>query len=76
MSWIRFEEKASNTKTKRWTVLPHQEIYPLGEIKWYGPWRKYCFFPNSARMVILEEHCLRDIALFCEERTKEHKALR
>ena len=43
----------------------------LGEIKWRGPWRKYAFFPE--RDTLYEADCLRDIAQFCEDRTKEHK---
>ena len=39
----------------------------LGGIKWWGGWRKYCFFPEQA--TIFEKDCLRDIADFCEAQT-------
>jgi len=44
----------------------------LGIIKWFGRWRKYCFFPVEG--TIYEETCLRDISQFIEEETKAHKA--
>lgn len=43
----------------------------IGEIKWYGCWRKYCFFPEYD--TVYEQDCLRDIAAFCEEKTAEHR---
>jgi len=41
----------------------------LGEIRWYAPWRKYCFYPQSE--TVFDKGCLRDIADFCENRTEE-----
>ena len=31
----------------------------LGEIKWYGPWRQYCFEPRQN--TIFNKTCLQDI---------------
>jgi len=44
----------------------------LGTIKWFGRWRKYCFYP--VENTIYEETCLRDISQFIEEETKAHRA--
>ena len=32
----------------------------LGGIKWHGPWRQYCFYPENCD-VILNSTCLEDI---------------
>lgn len=46
----------------------------LGEIRWYGPWRQYCFYPVHA--TIFNRGCLREIADRCEFMTKNHWARR
>ena len=45
---------------------------PLGMIGWYAAWRRYCFQPIEE--CVFDPECLRDIAAFMEERTKEQKA--
>lgn len=71
--WIKFAECPPNRKTKRWVVLT-LDGSPIGEVSWYGPWRKYCFFPGID--TVYEQVCLRDIADFCEAQSLEHKRLR
>ena len=73
MSWLKFHRptQAPGQKTLRWTVTTADGSGPLGEIAWFGRWRKYAFFvePHS----VFEQECLREIAAFCEDRTREHK---
>lgn len=66
------EPKQEDRKTAIWFVVSQLEQKILGQIRWYGAWRKYCFFvyPNT----VYEQICLRDIADFCENRTKEYKS--
>ena len=71
--WIHFIEQEPNKKTRRWWVGSKDSI-KIGDVKWYGPWRKYAFFPEP--ITVFEEDCLRDLAEFCETRTKEHRANR
>ena len=59
-------------KTHFWSVVPKSGGAEIGEIKWYGPWRKYCFY--AAGYAIFETVCLREIAEFLEAKTKEHRA--
>ena len=33
----------------------------LGEIKWYGAWRQYCFFPSPSADTVWSTGCLDDI---------------
>ena len=43
----------------------------LGEIKWYGPWRKYAFFPNEG--TLYDGKCLNEITTFLEKIMLERK---
>ena len=36
--------------------------YCLGEIKWYGPWRKFCFYPE--KQTIWDNKCLNELQTF------------
>jgi|HubBroStandDraft_4_1064222.scaffolds.fasta_scaffold00070_15 hypothetical protein len=79
MSWITFIDvgMSASGKTQEWGVQPLDNLSSsgcLGVIKWYGPWRKYCFFPNGN--TVFEQDCLRDISLFVETRTKLHREKR
>ena len=40
----------------------------LGEIRWFGRWRKYAFYPVGG--TLYEETCMREIALFCQQETR------
>ena len=57
-------------KTIIWQVIA-KDGADLGSVRWFGRWRKYCFFP--AADCVFEETCLREIAQFIEDRTAEHK---
>lgn len=66
--FLRFVEQPilPNRKALRIYVMNRSNDAVLGEIKWYGAWRQYCFFPHE---VILSYECLEDIAKVCEEYT-------
>jgi hypothetical protein len=65
--------RASTTgKTQVYRVAGLDDRQSLGEVRWFGRWRKYAFFPIGT--AVFEADCLRDIAQFCEARTKEHRA--
>ena len=69
---IKFVEGVPHPKTKVWRVVSKYDGEPiLGFIQWFPRWRKYSFFPNSD--TIYEEVCLREIAEFCEVKTRQHK---
>jgi len=56
--YIYFIEVETKGKTSRWECLSKSSQDVLGEVKWYGPWRQYCFFPKNA---IFNKGCLEDI---------------
>lgn len=43
-------------KTEIWNVLSIKHGHILGQIKWYGGWRQYCF--HSAPHCIFNNECL------------------
>jgi hypothetical protein len=63
------EWQPSSEKTCVWDVRSKHGDH-LGEVKWFGRWRKYTFFPAPGWF---EEVCLREIAQFIVDRTAEHK---
>lgn len=75
-TWIRFEPQRQRPGlvTQAWMVIAKQGDTPLGFVKWDTGWRRYVFAPIAS--TIYEQDCLRDIAIFLEDRTREHKAAR
>ena len=65
-------EQPPQRKTKRWTVVANDGEMDLGEVKWYGAWRCFAYFPLDD--TLYEKTCLRDIANFCERKTHEQLA--
>lgn len=46
-------------KTKRIVVLSKRHGTILGEIKWFGAWRQYTFWPD--RQTVWNTQCLEDV---------------
>lgn len=69
--WIEFILSYKGEKTSVWFVSNAETKEKIGYVKWYGPWRKYCYFPID--QTVYEQDCLRDIANFIENATKEHR---
>ena len=63
--YISFFEIKYNThrKTKAFNVRNKLSLDILGIVKWYAPWRKYCFFCNNHGLVF-DAGCLADIQDF------------
>ena len=76
MKWIAVRDLGikKGQKTHIWQVITTDENqFILGTVKWFGRWRKYCFFPALIDALVFEEDCLRDIANFLVEQTAEHR---
>ena len=71
--WINFLfiEKSDSGKTDIFKVVNKETNVSLGGIMWYGPWRKYAFFPNPD--MVFESQCLMDITNFLNELMKKWK---
>jgi len=61
--YLHFEELTAKTKTKQFQVLNKLSFSLLGFIKWYAPWRRYCFFTVGSGF-IFDAECLADIQDF------------
>lgn len=87
--YITFREvpnKKMGARTRVWNVINKRFDETIGQIKWYGGWRKYVFFikirsefvmsvdpeQRTADFVFFDSDCMRMIADFCESKTKEH----
>jgi hypothetical protein len=42
--YISFEKLEAKPKTAQFLVKNKSSGFVLGYVKWYGPWRRYCFF--------------------------------
>lgn len=58
-------------KTFTWIVEPKDGGGLLGIVKWFSRWRKYSFYPEPR--CLFEQTCLREIAEFIEDRTREQR---
>lgn len=60
--------------TKKFTVQPKNstnQSESLGLIKWYSPWRRYCFYPSNE--TIFDSKCLSNINDFIYSLMNERK---
>lgn len=72
--YIRFNftgETSKSGKTHIWNVTAKADGFNLGQVRWFGRWRKYSFFPSPD--CVFEEVCLGDIAEFIKWATHTHK---
>lgn len=72
--WIQFDEVViPGRKTKVFLVYNKENTEtPIGEIKWYGAFRKYSFFPQPH--TVYESVCMQDITNFLDELMEERRA--
>ena len=71
MSYIEFYEQKTNTKTKVISVIAKSSGHEIGQIKWFGRWRQYCFFPEDS---IWSDGCLVDVINYIKGLKKERQA--
>ena len=60
---------ADQRKTDTYEVLTNDSLV-IGHIAWYGPWRKYAYFPEPE--TVMETQCMQEIAFFLKQRMREH----
>lgn len=64
--FIKFVETEKKGRTSVWAVVNIKSGTTLGLIKWYGPWRQYCFLPTSHLELVFSSGCLDDINKFID----------
>jgi hypothetical protein len=58
-------------RTWKWQVFSIDRLSFLGNVVWFGRWRKYAFFPEPG--CVFDDGCLHEIADFTKLRTAEHR---
>jgi hypothetical protein len=69
--FIHFKKVEDKPKTSVWACMNTENRSVLGHVKWYGPWRQYCFFPEA--FVVFHNGCLQDICHFIQQLKEERK---
>ena len=64
--FIKVEDKP---KTSVWDCISDSDW--LGQVKWYAPWRQYCFYPVPE--TIFNVGCFKDINDFIGQLEEERK---
>lgn len=72
MTYTRFNQIKDTGKTKVWAVYNSDNGSHLGEIRWYGAWRKYVL--AVAPGTIWSADCLVDVARFIETQMAARQA--
>lgn len=54
------QDESFNGKTKKFFVFSKLSHAYLGIIKWYSPWRRYCFFPDTD--TLYDRFCMVEIS--------------
>ena len=70
--YIRFIETEKKPKTSVWECRNKESDFLLGVVKYYGPFRKYSWFPESN--TVFEFTCMSNINQFLSEVEEERKA--
>lgn len=60
-----------SNKTHMYQLVNKLSGDTIGTIKWYGAWRKYCFFPNND--TVWDINCLNDITRLIKDITQQYK---
>lgn len=63
--YIKFQIVERKPKTVGIIIFSKDNGVPIGRIEWYGPFRKYSFFPESD--TVYETVCLGDIKRMIDE---------
>ena len=60
MKRLSFVSREFTGKTYVWDVFCSNAA--LGQVRWYAPWRRYCFMPATA--TVFDASCLSEIVEF------------
>lgn len=69
--FIIYEKRIEGRKTPILKILGAYSE-DLGEIKWYGAWRKFCFYPSTD--TIWDNKCLEELLKFINEYNSEWRS--
>ena len=64
--------QAATGTTWRWWITSKSSGDTLGSIRWYGPWRQYCFFPTEG--TLFNSGCMESLVEFLKEANVEQRS--
>ena len=73
-SYIDYELIEEKPKTDVYQVYSRSSFDELGIIKWYAPWRQYCFFPEEG--TVWSKGCLNEVNDLIKKFMEEWKTRR
>lgn len=65
--YIKFVKQHTPRRKTGMYVCKTKDNFRLGIVKWYSPWRRYCYFPTACGNSIYSEGCLKDIIDFIKQ---------
>lgn len=69
--YVHFVKVDDKPKTSVWRCQNIKGEDELGIVKWYAPWRQYCYFPTV--QAVYSAGCLADIKDFISSEMKKRK---
>ena len=69
--YLRFIDKESRQITKIIGIVNIHHDEEIGEIRWFGKWRQYCFYPSEN--TIWNTTCMEDVQTVIKELMNERK---
>ena len=73
--WLDFKEaNEQRPRTLVVDVLSKTDGGSLGQVRWYAPWRHYCFFPIEG--CVWSDRCLKDISIYVQLLNESHAQFR
>ena len=69
--WIYFDLFSTGEKTNKWFVVARRGDKVLGEIKWRGAWRQYCFSPAVG--TVFNVGCMHAICEFITDEMEQRR---
>ena len=63
--------RADGRRTDIWVICNKRSGAALGAVRWYGPWRQHCFFPNGESLYSVG--CLQALERFLAEANRERR---
>jgi hypothetical protein len=69
--FVQIYSLSKKRKTMQWDCRGWHSDQSLGQVKWYGPWRQYCFFPGAD--TVFNVGCMNDICNFIGQLMADRK---
>lgn len=75
--YLRIEDwgESESGKTRVWRVYNFYHRNVIGFVKWYGGFRRYCFYPEieDVSWITFDSDCLRMVADFLDKVNAKHR---